>query len=48
MHTITNDVPEVYDVLGIEAARSVLLYIMKNILEGPNIRHFMMLTDIIL
>lgn len=49
--TWVNDLPEIYDVLGIEAARTLLVREMLNTLgtsEGLNQRHFSMLADVMM
>jgi len=45
--TISNDVNEVYETLGIEAARQVLLNEINEVLEGEgvNFRHLSLLVD---
>ena len=45
--TISNDVNEVYEILGIEAARQVLLNELNEVLEdeGVNFRHLSLLVD---
>tara|TARA_B110000259_G_scaffold183182_1_gene228058 strand:+ start:761 stop:5230 length:4470 start_codon:yes stop_codon:yes gene_type:complete len=45
--TISNDVNEVYEILGIEAARQVLLNEINEVLEGEgvNFRHLSLLVD---
>lgn len=46
--TFSNDLPEIYDVLGIEAARSLLISELNSTLskQGVNRRHFQILADI--
>ena len=45
--TISNDVNEVYEILGVEAARQVLLNELNEVLEdeGVNFRHLSLLVD---
>ena len=47
--TISNDIYEVYDLLGIEAARSLLMFEIKEVIEGGgenvNYRHLSLLCD---
>lgn len=45
-HTVTNDVNEVYSVLGIEAARAVLYEEIVQVLSGINYRHVALLIDV--
>ena len=46
--TITNDIHEMYDVFGIEAARNLLIYELEKQLQSNNInhRHISMLIDL--
>lgn len=48
--TVVNDLPEIYDVLGVEAARQLLISEMRNTLpsEGLNARHFAILADVMM
>jgi len=48
--TIVNDLPEVYRVLGVEAARQLLISEMRNTLpsDGLNARHFELLADVMM
>lgn len=48
--TYCNDLPEIYDVLGVEAARQLLVSELNATLskQGVNRRHFLILADIMM
>lgn len=49
--TFCNDLPEVYDVLGVEAARQLLVAEMRNTMpmsDNLNQRHFALLADVMM